>query len=90
MKLRAKRENAMRPLSKIFQNMNRKKRGGSDGTADIDTVSRRRHNSLSSLNQLVIIKEVFQFSDFGWSLAAVTGSELQSCHLVKKGVRQLP
>lgn len=36
-KLRAKRENAMRPLSKIFQNMNRKKRGGSDGTADIDT-----------------------------------------------------
>lgn len=37
LKGRAKRDGAMRPLSKIFQNINRKKRGGSDGAAYIDT-----------------------------------------------------
>ncbi|KAL5263982.1 hypothetical protein ACHWQZ_G005171 [Mnemiopsis leidyi] len=37
LKVRTKRDVAMRPLSKIFQNINRKKRGGSDGAAYIDT-----------------------------------------------------
>ena len=39
LKSRVKRDGAMRPLSKIFQNINRKRRGGSDGTAYIDTVN---------------------------------------------------